>query len=333
MPNDITPGFSDQSVPSKPSNPKKAVILQDENSRPEIVERVREFCEKHNFEVTILDYNPTTLEQALKLVRIGKREESVCYIAGASKGNDKQLIKSVQELGRQVAESGYSTVYPGSRTGMMGVLAESVLKAGKPLVSVFSLEVAQAHIEETNQDSTTMVVAPNESVRQVLYHRLSSAQIALPGGTGTKTEASIHFYQNGVMGVIYPHPDHFGERNLISPIIYFSPSTKLVNERFRDQMMELYAKNPKVAQVIAKTPVKVGYWEAEAMQYKTLEQAGFMNPDYMALIKFSPTSEDLIHQLDLWRSDPAVRNMVVDKVNVHRGRARKSVEMIMPAHL
>ena len=49
---------------------------------------------------------------------------------GASRGNAPALERAVRELGRWIGTSGNALVYGGSKTGLMGCLARSVLEAG-----------------------------------------------------------------------------------------------------------------------------------------------------------------------------------------------------------
>ena len=55
---------------------------------------------------------------------------------GASEGNDPALKTAVQELGRWIGQSGNALVYGGSCSGLMGLLADSVLAAGGQVTGV-----------------------------------------------------------------------------------------------------------------------------------------------------------------------------------------------------
>lgn len=55
---------------------------------------------------------------------------------GASRGNDPALERAVRELGRWIGTSGNALVYGGSKTGLMGRLARSVLEAGGQVTGV-----------------------------------------------------------------------------------------------------------------------------------------------------------------------------------------------------
>ena len=55
---------------------------------------------------------------------------------GANEGSDPALKQAVQELGSWIGQSGNALVYGGSRSGLMGLLAESVLAAGGEVTGV-----------------------------------------------------------------------------------------------------------------------------------------------------------------------------------------------------
>ena len=54
---------------------------------------------------------------------------NITVYLGASRGNSPALEQAVRALGAWIGESGNSLVYGGSKSGLMGVLAESTLHA------------------------------------------------------------------------------------------------------------------------------------------------------------------------------------------------------------
>lgn len=61
---------------------------------------------------------------------------NITVYLGALKGNDSALANAVQELGTWIGKSGNSLVYGGSKSGLMGLIAESVLQAGGRVTGV-----------------------------------------------------------------------------------------------------------------------------------------------------------------------------------------------------
>ena len=69
---------------------------------------------------------------------------------GANEGREPALKQAVRELGRWIGESGHALVYGGSRCGLMGELAESVLAAGGEVTGVeprFFVEQEIQHVD------------------------------------------------------------------------------------------------------------------------------------------------------------------------------------------
>ncbi len=308
---------------------KKAVILTESHTVPEVLARVKGFCEDNGFTVEVMPNSRENRIKAVEHVPHDVRENSVCYIGGAHAGNDPELVEKVRELALAVTNAGYSTVYPGGSEGMMGVLVDTVRKAGKPLVSVYSMDVAHAYLEKLDAGVESILIAPNERVRQILYHLCSGAQIALPGGSGTMTEAAMHFYQNAQMGIIYRDPQYFGPENYPSPMIYFSPSTPKVEEAYKKLVSEkFYKDDPAMQKLILENPMNVGYWDFVAQAYKGLVEMGFLKEEHMAFIKMRKTPEKIVEQLDHWR-DPKVREGMITHMNVHYQDAKRKLHHIL----
>lgn len=61
---------------------------------------------------------------------------NITVYLGANEGNTPALKAAVQELGRWIGESGNALIYGGSRSGLMGALADSVLAAGGDVTGV-----------------------------------------------------------------------------------------------------------------------------------------------------------------------------------------------------
>lgn len=61
---------------------------------------------------------------------------NITVYLGANEGNDPYLRKAVEELGAWIGNSGNALVYGGSKSGLMGAIADSVLKAGGEVTGV-----------------------------------------------------------------------------------------------------------------------------------------------------------------------------------------------------
>ena len=111
---------------------------------------------------------------------------NITVYLGANAGNDPALAQATAELGRWIGESGSTLVYGGSASGLMGVLAKSVLGAGGKAIGV---EPQFFNDEGYEFDGLTeLIVTRDMSERKAKMIELGEAFIALPGGTGTLEE-------------------------------------------------------------------------------------------------------------------------------------------------
>lgn len=111
---------------------------------------------------------------------------NITVYLGASTGNDPRLKQAVRELGEWIGSSGNALVYGGSRSGLMGVIADSVLCTGGKVTGV----EPQFFIENEFQHDglTKLIVTKDMTERKSRMIELGDAFIALPGGTGTLEE-------------------------------------------------------------------------------------------------------------------------------------------------
>ena len=111
---------------------------------------------------------------------------NITVYLGANEGNDPFFKKAVHELGLWIGTNGNTLVYGGSKSGLMGELAESVLQAGGKVIGV---EPQFFILNEIQHDGLTkLIVTKDMSERKNKMIELGDAFIAFPGGTGTLEE-------------------------------------------------------------------------------------------------------------------------------------------------
>lgn len=111
---------------------------------------------------------------------------NITVYLGATPGNDPALEHAVRALGTWIGENGHSLVYGGSRCGLMGMLAESVLNAGGQVFGVEPQFFVDAGF--VYDAITKLYVTQDMSERKAKMIELGDAFIAFPGGTGTLEE-------------------------------------------------------------------------------------------------------------------------------------------------
>ena len=113
---------------------------------------------------------------------------NITVYLGANEGNNPALKQAVRELGTWIGESGNDLIYGGSKVGLMGIIAESVLRAGGKVTGVepqFFME------KELQYDAVThLIVTETMAERKTKMIELGDAFVAMPGGTGTLEEIS-----------------------------------------------------------------------------------------------------------------------------------------------
>ena len=109
------------------------------------------------------------------------------YLA-SSEGNSPAFKDAARALGQWIGESGNALVYGGSKNGLMGALAESVLRAGGEVTGVEPEFFVQGELQ--HEGLTELIVTKDMTERKTKMIALGDAFIAFPGGTGTLEEIS-----------------------------------------------------------------------------------------------------------------------------------------------
>ena len=111
---------------------------------------------------------------------------NITVYLGANHGKDPMLTKAVREPGTWIGKSGNSLVYGGSKAGLMGELAESVLQAGGKVLGIepqFFINMGLKYPEITK-----LIVTNDMAERKAKLIANGDAFITFPGGTGTLEE-------------------------------------------------------------------------------------------------------------------------------------------------
>jgi len=112
--------------------------------------------------------------------------KSICVYCGANFNGDPVLRKAVEELAAAFAEQQIRLIYGGGSVGVMGIIADEVLK-NKGLVTgvipQFLLDLEVGHMEVTE-----LIVTENMHDRKKKMADLADGFIILPGGFGTLEE-------------------------------------------------------------------------------------------------------------------------------------------------
>ena len=61
---------------------------------------------------------------------------NITVFLGASMGGDQMYVYEVRTLGKWIGENGHRLIYGGSKIGLMGVLADTVLENGGEVIGI-----------------------------------------------------------------------------------------------------------------------------------------------------------------------------------------------------
>ncbi len=112
--------------------------------------------------------------------------KSICVYCGSSAGVSPRYAEQARAMGGALAERGITLVYGGGKVGLMGAIADEVLRRGGQVTGV----IPQALLDKEvgHRDLTQLHVVKNMHERKAMMAELSDGFIAMPGGIGTLEE-------------------------------------------------------------------------------------------------------------------------------------------------
>lgn len=172
---------------------------------------------------------------------------NITVYLGANEGNDQTLTKAVRELGTWIGESGNRLVYGGSKSGLMGILAKSVLSAGGEVIGVEPVMFVNRDLQY--EKLTQLFITQDMSERKAKMAELGDAFIALPGGTGTLEEISeimskVSLGMINAPCIIFNHHGYYnGLKQLLDKMVEQGLSTKERQNKiyFADSVVDIIA--------------------------------------------------------------------------------------------
>ena len=111
---------------------------------------------------------------------------SLCIYCGSSPGRLEAYALAAVSLAEALVSRNIRLVYGGAGIGIMGLLADHILKLGGQVTGV--IPKALAHKEVAHQNLTELHITHSMHERKMLMAELADGFIALPGGIGTLEE-------------------------------------------------------------------------------------------------------------------------------------------------
>ena len=112
--------------------------------------------------------------------------KSVAVFCGSKPGNNPLFAQHAEELGRMLSILSIKLVYGGGKKGLMGIVADSVIKHGGATFGIIPKVLVEW--EQQHDGLTELAVVPDMHSRKRMMYESCDAAIILAGGLGTLDE-------------------------------------------------------------------------------------------------------------------------------------------------
>ena len=112
--------------------------------------------------------------------------KALCVYCGANAGLTPAYAQAARSMARALIEDDLALVYGGGNVGLMGVLADEMLRLGGAVTGVIPQALVAREVGHTGL--TRQFIVKDMHERKAMMAHLSDGFIALPGGMGTLEE-------------------------------------------------------------------------------------------------------------------------------------------------
>jgi len=154
----------------------------------------------------------------------------ICVFCGSSSGDRPEYRAAAEELGAELVRRKIGLVYGGTHVGLMGVLADAVLKAGGEAVGVIPERLMAREVGHNGLTKLHVVRSMHE--RKALMADLSDAFVAMPGGYGTLEE----FCEIVTWAQLGLHAKPCGVLNVLG---YYSPLLAMFDHAVQERFLKV----------------------------------------------------------------------------------------------
>ena len=154
----------------------------------------------------------------------------ICVFCGSSPGSRPEYRAAAEEMGAGLVRRNLGLVYGGGNVGLMGIIADAVLRAGGEATGVIPENLMAREVG--HKGLTRLHVVHSMHERKALMADLSDAFVALPGGFGTLeefcevitwTQLGLHAKPCGILNILGYYTlllrmfDHAVEEGFLKP--------------------------------------------------------------------------------------------------------------------
>ncbi|RZI43064.1 TIGR00730 family Rossman fold protein [Herbaspirillum sp. HC18] len=112
--------------------------------------------------------------------------KSLCVYCGSSIGASPAYADAARLLAKSMVESNIALVYGGGNVGLMGVIADAVMRLGGEATGVIPKALMDKEVGHTTL--TRLHIVKDMHERKAMMAELSDGFVAMPGGIGTLEE-------------------------------------------------------------------------------------------------------------------------------------------------
>jgi len=112
--------------------------------------------------------------------------KSICVYCGANAGVTPRYAEAARELARALVDENVALVYGGGNVGLMGIIADEVLRLGGEVTGVIPTALVEREVGHTGL--TRQFIVKDMHERKAMMAQLADGFIAMPGGMGTLEE-------------------------------------------------------------------------------------------------------------------------------------------------
>lgn len=112
--------------------------------------------------------------------------KKITIYCGSRTGNSSIYQKGAQSLAQEMIKRDCSLVYGAGRVGLMGVIADEMLEAGKEVIGIIPQKLVDREVAHTG--CTELIIVETMRDRKWLMAERGDGFIAMPGGIGTFEE-------------------------------------------------------------------------------------------------------------------------------------------------
>jgi uncharacterized protein (TIGR00730 family) len=112
--------------------------------------------------------------------------KSICVYCGANEGASPRFAEQARALAKALVERNLSLVYGGGKVGLMGIIADEVLRLGGEVTGVIPTALVEREVGHAGL--TRQFIVKDMHERKAMMAQLSDGFIAMPGGLGTLEE-------------------------------------------------------------------------------------------------------------------------------------------------